>query len=61
MFEEPVVESPCINVCSMDAATGYCQGCYRTIDEIQGWWDLNFEQKAKVIKKTWAREEAAFD
>jgi uncharacterized protein len=61
MFEEPIVESPCINVCSMDATTGFCQGCYRTIEEIQGWWDLNFEQKAEVIKKTWAREEAAFE
>jgi uncharacterized protein len=61
MFEEPTVESPCINVCSMDATTGFCQGCYRTIEEIQGWWDLNFEQKSEVIKKTWAREEVAFE
>jgi uncharacterized protein len=44
----------------MDAATGFCQGCYRTIEEIQGWWDFSFEQKSEVIKKTWAREEAAF-
>ena len=55
------IESPCIGVCAMDEATGFCQGCYRTIDEIQGWWDLNFEQKSEVIKKTWAREEVAFE
>jgi uncharacterized protein len=54
MFEEPVVESPCIN------ATGFCHGCYRSIEEIQGWWDLNFEQKSDVIKQTWARQEALF-
>jgi predicted Fe-S protein YdhL (DUF1289 family) len=60
MFEEPVVESPCINVCSMNDKTGYCHGCYRTIEEIQAWWDLTFEQKTDVIKKTWARQEAAF-
>lgn len=61
MFEEPVVESPCINVCSIDATTGYCHGCYRSIEEIQSWWDFSFEQKSEVIKKTWARQEAAFD
>jgi uncharacterized protein len=61
MFEEPVVESPCINVCQMNDKTGLCLGCYRTIEEIQGWWDLNFEQKSDVIKATWVRQEAAFE
>jgi uncharacterized protein len=60
MFEEPVVESPCINVCQMNESTGFCYGCYRSIEEIQGWWDLNFEQKSDVIKQTWARQEALF-
>jgi uncharacterized protein len=60
MFEEPVVESPCINVCQINEATGFCHGCYRSIEEIQGWWDLNFEQKSDVIKQTWARQEALF-
>ncbi len=61
MFEEPVVESPCINVCQMNETTGFCHGCYRTNAEIQGWWDMGFEQKSDVIKKTWARQEAMFD
>ena len=61
MIKEPIVESPCINVCSMNNATGYCEGCYRTIDEIQGWWDYTLNQKADVINKAWARQEAAFD
>ena len=26
--------SPCINICRMHAATGWCEGCARTIDEI---------------------------
>jgi uncharacterized protein len=29
--------SPCIAVCQMDAATGWCRGCYRTIEEIIAW------------------------
>ncbi|HEV3422754.1 MAG TPA: DUF1289 domain-containing protein [Paraburkholderia sp.] len=31
------VPSPCINVCKMDQATGWCEGCLRTLDEIRGW------------------------
>ncbi|WEJ99818.1 MAG: DUF1289 domain-containing protein [Candidatus Sphingomonas phytovorans] len=31
------LESPCVNICEMDAATGLCVGCARTIDEIAGW------------------------
>jgi uncharacterized protein len=31
------VPSPCINVCRMDKASGWCEGCLRTIDEIRGW------------------------
>lgn len=31
------IPSPCISVCRMDAATGWCKGCYRTIDEIIAW------------------------
>ncbi len=35
-MSEPV-PSPCINVCRMDAATGWCAGCLRTIGEIAAW------------------------
>jgi uncharacterized protein len=31
------VPSPCISVCRMDAATGLCEGCFRTLDEIADW------------------------
>jgi uncharacterized protein len=31
------VPSPCISVCRMDAATGQCEGCFRTLDEIADW------------------------
>ncbi len=27
--------SPCIAVCRLDEATGFCEGCFRTIDEIR--------------------------
>jgi len=31
------VPSPCIDVCRMDANSGLCEGCLRTLDEIAGW------------------------
>lgn len=34
---EAAVPSPCIALCEMDAASGFCRGCLRTIDEIAGW------------------------
>jgi len=43
------VQSPCIGVCSMDEATGFCHGCYRTIDEIKGWWDMGAEAQKKLL------------
>ena len=55
------IQSPCIGVCSMDDSTGLCQGCYRTMDEIQGWWDLDNTQKQVVINLASQREEQAFD
>lgn len=42
------VPSPCINVCKMSAATGWCEGCLRTIDEIAGWSSLDDAAKRAV-------------
>lgn len=54
-------QSPCIGVCSMDDSTGFCQGCYRTIAEIQQWWDLDNAQKQVVIDLASEREEQQFN
>ena len=39
------VPSPCINVCRMNPATGLCEGCLRTINEIASW--SSFDDAAK--------------
>lgn len=44
----PTVPSPCVNVCQMDAATGLCAGCLRTLDEIACWSLLDEAEKAAV-------------
>jgi len=35
------VPSPCISVCRMNAASGLCEGCLRTLDEIAAWSTLD--------------------
>ncbi|RZJ25744.1 MAG: DUF1289 domain-containing protein [Haliea sp.] len=47
------VPSPCISVCRMDAATGWCEGCLRTLDEIAGWG----MQDDAVRRDVWLRIE----
>ena len=42
------VLSPCIGVCTMDASTGWCEGCLRTIDEIRSWSSFDDRQKRAV-------------
>jgi predicted Fe-S protein YdhL (DUF1289 family) len=42
------VPSPCIEVCRMDAASGWCEGCLRSIDEISAWSRLDDAAKRAV-------------
>lgn len=43
------IASPCINVCQMDEASGWCQGCLRTLDEIAFWSVLDEDDKQAVL------------
>lgn len=43
-----VPPSPCISVCRMSDDTGYCQGCWRTLDEIGGWAQRTPDAKRAV-------------
>jgi predicted Fe-S protein YdhL (DUF1289 family) len=40
--------SPCISVCRMDAASGWCEGCLRTLDEIAAWSTMDEPAKRAV-------------
>ncbi|QFY60324.1 DUF1289 domain-containing protein [Rhizobium grahamii] len=43
------MRTPCINVCSIDPANGFCVGCGRTLDEIAGWMSLSEEQRDTIM------------
>jgi len=55
------VQSPCISVCTMNEVTGLCLGCYRTLEEIEQWWDFDAAQKQEVAQKASLREAQLFD
>jgi uncharacterized protein len=40
--------SPCINICRMNEASGLCEGCLRTLDEISAWSTLDDDAKRAV-------------
>jgi predicted Fe-S protein YdhL (DUF1289 family) len=52
------VASPCINVCRMDAASGLCEGCLRTIDEIAAWGTMDDDGKRAVWQQLGQRRAA---
>jgi len=52
------VPSPCISICRMDAGSGWCEGCLRTIDEITAWSTLDDRRKRAVWKLLPQRREA---
>jgi predicted Fe-S protein YdhL (DUF1289 family) len=42
--------SPCIGICIIDPASGFCRGCARTLLEIAGWFDYPAEEKRRIIE-----------
>ena len=51
------VASPCTSVCRMNAATGWCEGCMRTLDEIAAWSAMDDRTKRSVWALLPARRE----
>ena len=54
---EMAPQSPCINVCAVDAA-GVCNGCLRTLGEIASWTTLSAAEQWAVIGRIAQRERA---
>ena len=55
---ETPVPSPCRNVCRMDAASGYCEGCLRTTSEIARWSQMNDDERLHLMEVVLPRREA---
>ncbi|MBM3601020.1 MAG: DUF1289 domain-containing protein [Alphaproteobacteria bacterium] len=59
MTDEVPLPSPCVSVCILDGATGFCRGCWRTIDEIRVWAVLDNAERMTVLEGLRARRQAA--
>jgi predicted Fe-S protein YdhL (DUF1289 family) len=53
------VPSPCTSVCRMSAVTGYCEGCWRTLEEIARWSAMTDSAKRAVWAELEHRRSAA--
>lgn len=47
-LKEKPVASPCVSVCALDDQD-ICTGCYRSLQEIGDWSEMNNERRREVI------------
>jgi hypothetical protein len=50
-----MIESPCNKICTLDARSGLCLGCGRTVDEIAKWTGMSATERARVMAELPAR------
>ena len=43
------IQTPCIKVCVLDPASGFCTGCRRTLREIAAWGSMPPEMRDKIM------------
>ena len=43
-----LVPSPCVSICNINAETQLCEGCFRTLDEIGAWSQMDNAAKREV-------------
>ncbi|KJS37358.1 MAG: Fe-S oxidoreductase [Hyphomonas sp. BRH_c22] len=48
MTDQPI-KTPCIKVCAIDATTGWCLGCGRTLPEIGRWMAMGGDARDDVM------------
>jgi hypothetical protein len=44
-----MIESPCTKVCTLDARSGLCLGCGRTVDEIARWTAMSDAERTRIM------------
>jgi predicted Fe-S protein YdhL (DUF1289 family) len=52
------VETPCVDICEIDRASGLCRGCGRTIAEISGWASMSGDERRRIMSELAARKAA---
>ena len=44
------IDSPCIDICTIDPYSGECIGCGRTLDEINNWTNFYNLKKKQILE-----------
>ena len=44
------MESPCIDICTLDAKGEICTGCLRSLDEIALWSQMSEEERRAIMR-----------
>ena len=55
LLKNPMIETPCINICTLDARSGLCLGCGRTVAEIAGWTAMTDDERRRIMAELPAR------
>lgn len=42
--------SPCISICKLNKSTGFCDGCFRTINEISQWPSMTDVERMSLLE-----------
>jgi predicted Fe-S protein YdhL (DUF1289 family) len=45
-----VIETPCVKICTLDAAQRQCLGCGRTIVEIAQWAAMSAGERRRIME-----------
>jgi len=52
-------KSPCISHCIIDTSSGFCEGCWRTLDEVSAWRTMQDTTKLATLELLEVRRLAA--
>lgn len=50
-----MIETPCVKICTLDAPSGLCLGCGRTVDEIARWSTMRADERSRLMRELPAR------
>lgn len=53
------IQTPCVNFCALNQATGLCTGCGRTLAEIATWSSLSDGERDAIMRVLPTRMDAA--
>lgn len=51
----PPIKTPCVKVCVVDGESGFCMGCYRTLQEVATWARIPEAERDAIMSELRSR------